>query len=137
MRCDYCGYENKEDVRTCAFCGVELLKEEPIRQEYDPEYEKYKEERIKQERRKQWEKRFQAEQKRTLSSPKPPVWKKEADSPNRVSERHEKEQNSLGFRLKRMPLWIKIILVIMLFSEPVMALFWFFVWMIYDQSRRR
>ena len=137
MKCDYCGYENKSDVRSCAFCGVELVKEEPIRQEYDPGYEKYKEERLKEERRRQWEKMFQAEQKRLPSFQKPPVWKKEDNQNNHVPEKREKEQNALGFRLKRMPLWIKIILVIMLFSEPVMALFWFIVWMIYDQSRRR
>ncbi len=137
MKCDYCGYENKPDVRRCAFCGVELMKEEPIRQEYDPEYEKYKQERLKQERRKEWEKMFQAEQKQMPSFEKTPVWKKEDNKKGQVLERKEKEPSSLSVRLKRMPLWIKIVLLIMFFSKPVMALFWFLVWMLYDQSRRR
>lgn len=139
MKCDYCGYENKPDVRCCTFCGVELTREEPVRQEYDLGYAEYKKEQEKQERRRHWEKIFQAEQKQMPSSQKPPVWKTEVYQNNHVpvSAKQEKEDNSLGMRLKRMPMWIKIVLIIMLFSEPVMALVWFIIWLIYDQSRRK
>lgn len=135
MKCDYCGYENKPDVRCCAFCGVELMQEESVKQEYNSSYVRYKEDQEKQERRKQWEKMFQADQKQMPSSQKPPVWRKDAYQENHIPEKQDKD--SLGDRLKRMPLWIKIILLILLFSEPAMAVFWFVVWMIFDQSKRK
>ena len=135
MKCDYCGYENKPDARCCAFCGVELVQEEPIRQEYDSGDASYKDEQEKQERRKHWEKVFQAEQKQVPSSQKPPVWKEQRYQDNHMPEKQDRE--SLGAKLKRMPLWIKIILFIMLFSQPAMAVFWFVIWMIVDQSRHK
>lgn len=130
MKCDYCGYENAPDVKCCAFCGVELVKEEPVWQEEDSGYAEYKREREKQKRREHWEKRFQAEQKQMPSSSQMPVWKEE-------EEKSGKENYSLGMRLKRMPAWIKIALIILLFSQPIMALFWFIIWLLYDQSRRK
>ena len=69
------------------------------------------------------------------SSQAPPIWKQEKYQDNHIPEKQDKE--SLGSKLKRMPLWIKIILFILLFSEPAMALFWFIIWMIFDQSRRK
>lgn len=135
MKCDYCGYDNKPDVRRCEFCGVELLQEEPIKQQYHSEYVNYKEDPEKQERRKRWEKMFQADQKQMPPSQQPPIWKKQEYQENHMPERQEKE--SLGTKLKRMPLWIKIVLIIMIFSKPAMAVFWFIIWMIFDQSRQK
>ncbi len=135
MKCDYCGYDNKPDVRCCTFCGVEIIREEQVKQENNSGYVRYKEDKEKQERRKHWEKMFQADQKQMPSSQAPPIWKQEKYQDNHIPEKQDKE--SLGSKLKRMPLWIKIILFILLFSEPAMALFWFIIWMIFDQSRRK
>ena len=54
MKCDYCGYDNKPDVRCCAFCGVELIREEQVKQENNSGYVRYKEDKEKKERRKHW-----------------------------------------------------------------------------------
>lgn len=137
MKCDYCGYDNQPDAKYCAFCGVETtFKKATVQQSLDPEYEEYKKKLEKQERRKHWEQVFQAGQEQVPSTKEPPAWRKEEYQTNHVPARQEKETETLGSRIKRMPKWLKIILIILLFSQPLSAVFWFIVWLIYDQSHK-
>jgi len=121
MKCDYCGYENKPGVKYCAFCGVELILEQE-QQRIEPDNRGYKE---NSERRKEWENIFRTGQQKQMPSQQETL----------KMTKGKEEKDSLGSRIKRMPFWVKLLLLILLFSEPMMAVFWFLVWLIYDQSR--
>lgn len=137
MKCDYCGYDNEPGVKYCAFCGVETtFKKEAMQQESDAKYEEYKKQQEKQARRKHWEKVFRTEQAQMPSCQESPAWSGDYQT-NHVPAKQEKENMPLGARIKRMPKWLKIILICLLFSEPVMALLWFLIWLVYDQSRHK